>query len=112
MSAEVEIEFPEGYFGAWKEGDRMTGEMDTPTRGCLDVIVRIGDRRYEIHFYDPIRLGQEMSGAADRDGFAAEVAVVVLPEVNTEAIRRAVRALVTRDFFTHLTPLGAESYVR
>ena len=105
MPAPIEIEFPGGYFGDWKEGDPMTGEMDTPTRGCLDVVVRIDEARYAVHFYDPVRLGQEMAEEAERRGFASELSVVVLPEVNTAAIRSAIAALAEEGFFRKLMPL-------
>ncbi len=108
MAEAVEVEFPEGYFGDWKEGEPMTGEMETPTRGCLDVVVRVADRRYALHFYDAVRLGQEMAGEAEREGFAAEVAVVVLPEVTTDRIRQAADALAARGFFDKLRPLTSD----
>ena len=99
MSAIYEIEFPEGYFAVWHEGQPMTPEMETPTRGCLDVVVVVNGGRYLVSFYDRFRLTQEL----ERD-VAAYTSLVVLPEVNTEAIRSAVDQLVTDDFFRALRP--------
>lgn len=100
--AAYSIEFPAGYFAPWSPGEPMTPEMETPTRGCLDVVVVLDDRRYELSFYDRERLTQELQRPV-----AAYVALVVLPEVNTDAIRRAVDQLVREDFFSSLQPLPA-----
>lgn len=78
----------------------MTLEMETPTRGCLDVVVVIEGDRYPVSFYDRERLTQELQ----RD-VAAYASLVVVPEVNTEAIRRAVDQLVEEGFFNALRPL-------
>lgn len=99
MSSTYEIEFPEGYLAEWHEGEPMTPEMETPTRGCLDVVVVLNGDRYLVSFYDRFRLTQELA----RD-VAAYTSLVVLPEVNTDAIRRAVDQLVTEDFFRGLRP--------
>lgn len=82
----------------------MTLEMETPTRGCLDVVVVIDGDRYPVSFYDRERLTQELQ----RD-VAAYASLVVVPEVNTEAIRRAVDQLVEEGFFNALRPLPREN---
>ncbi len=99
-----DIEFPAGYFKPWHEGEPMTPEMETPTRGCLDVVVVINGERYPVAFYDRERLTQELQREV-----AAYTSLVVVPEVNTDAIRRAIAGLVEEGFFNGLRPLPREN---
>jgi hypothetical protein len=94
---EPTITFPEGY--------DAQAEFDTAARGYLShVVVQLEDgSRYQLLFYDPVRLEQDLT--ADGRGYLAEPNMVILPEVTTENIRDAIRALWHERFFQHLKPL-------
>jgi hypothetical protein len=60
---------------------------------------------YELHFYDPVRLGQTVHDLAEMgDPCFTEPGLVVLPEVTPEAVERAVQYLSQTSFFSHLRP--------
>jgi hypothetical protein len=62
--------------------------------------------RYELYFYDPVRLGQDVAALAKNGRpYVAEPNMVVVPEVTAAAIRRAVEGLVHDGYFDHLLPL-------
>jgi|SRR5262245_5689612 len=62
--------------------------------------------RFELTFFDPVRLQQELAGSARNDSpYFAEPNLVILPEVTTESIHKAVKGLVREKFFDHLKPL-------
>jgi hypothetical protein len=83
-------------------------EFETPSKGYLgDVEVHMEDGgRYKLYFVDPVRLQQTLEDdvRAGRN-YYTEPGIVVLPEVNTQAIRDAVCGLVQDGFFQHLKPL-------
>lgn len=83
-------------------------QYETPFKGYLgDVVVRLDDgQRFRLFFIDPARLRQELEEQAERgQPYFAEPNLIVLPEVNSDAIRRAVEGLVSEQFFRHLKPL-------
>ena len=94
------ISFPEGY--------DARREYETPMRGYLsDVVVQMEDgARYRLYFIDPVRLQQTLEDeiASGRPYFT-EPGLVVLPEVSTEEIKKAVWGLIKDGFFTQLKPL-------
>ena len=95
------ISFPEGY------DDRA--EFETPSKGYLrDVVVQVEDgTRYKLFFIDPTRLEQDLQAdMANALGYYAEPGMVVLPEVNSETIRKAVSGLWRDGFFRYLKPLS------
>jgi hypothetical protein len=104
MSTDLEhftIAFPEGY------DDRLA--FETPSKGYLrDVVVRLEDgSSYKLFFIDPIRLQQDLQAdAACGREYYAEPGMVVLPEVTTETIQKAVAGLWRESFFGHLKPLS------
>jgi hypothetical protein len=104
MLAELEhctVHFPEGY-------DRRR-EHETPLKGYLgDVVVQLEDgSRYKLYFIDPVRLQQTLADDVERGRpFYTEPGLVVLPEVSTEAIRKAVSGLVRDGYFQHLKPVS------
>ena len=63
---------------------------------------------YELFFYDPVRLAQELDIEV-KDGIPciAEVNMVVVPEVTPAAIRAAIERLVQIGHFSHLKPVSA-----
>ena len=103
MVAELEhctVYFPEGY--------DQRAAFETPFKGYLgDVVVRLEDgSRYRLYFVDPVRLRQTLDDDIRRGRpFYTEPGLVVLPEVGTEAIRKAVAGLVRDGYFQHLKAL-------
>lgn len=94
---EPTIEFPEGYF------DRR--EDETPSKGWLDVVVRLRLQRYRVSFYDATRAQQTLEDQAQMGHVHfAEPGLVLLVEVNTANVERAVRELAREGFFDRLTP--------
>jgi hypothetical protein len=58
---------------------------------------------YELHFYDPVRLAQELHDIVEAgDPCFTERGLVVLPEVTPENVERAVQYLSQTQFFLHL----------
>jgi len=99
-TARPTIDFPEGYH------DRR--ELETPAKGWLgDVVVRFEEGpRYKVFFYDPVRLQQDLAAEAESGRpYVAEPGLIVLPEVSTESIRKAVEQLAGEGFFDELRPL-------
>src|SRR5260370_20270812 len=103
MTTEIQqfsIAFPEWY------DERL--EYETPFKGYLEnVIVQTEDgSRYSLCFYDPVRLQQTLEDDA-RLGhpYFAEAGLVILPRVDTSAIREAIAALYREDFFRNLKPV-------
>ena len=77
-------------------------------RGYLsDVVVQMEDgARYRLYFIDPVRLQQTLEDeTASGRSYFSEPGLVVLPEVNTEEIKKAVAGLTRDGFFTQLKPL-------
>ncbi len=97
---EAVVLFPEDY-------DEQAA-YETPFRGYLsEVIVRFSDgSRYQLFFIDPVRLQQELIDHV-RAGrpFFTESNLVVLPEVTTEAVHKAVQGLQKEEAFRHMKPL-------
>jgi hypothetical protein len=77
-------------------------------RGYLsDVVVQTDDgSRYRLYFIDPVRLRQTLEDdvSAGRP-YYTELGMIVLPEVTTAAIRRAVDGLRNDGYFKQLKPL-------
>jgi hypothetical protein len=107
MSTHVQpftITFPEGY--------DAQAEFEAPFRGYLpDVIVQLEDgSRRRLSFIDPARLGQNLfSNAQNGRAYYAEPGLVILPEVSTEAIHKAVHGLWEDGYFTSSGPQEAEA---
>jgi hypothetical protein len=100
MTDQHTILFPEGY-------DEQR-EFETPAKGYLpEVVVRLEDgSRFQLFFYDPVRLQQDLMEAAKWGKCClAEPNIVVVPEVTTESIRKAVEQLVREGYFQYVKPL-------
>lgn len=94
------IVFPEWY--------DSRSEYETPLKGYLpDVEVRLDDgSRYKLYFTDPVRLQQTLDeDAAAGRPYYTEPGLIVLPEVTTQAIQRAVQGLLREGYFQTLKPL-------
>jgi hypothetical protein len=102
MSTHVQrftIAFPEGY--------DAQAEFEAPFRGYLtDVIVQLDDgSRHRLSFLDQARLEQNLTANVQRGrAHYAEPGLVILPEVSTEAIYKAVHGLWDEGFFTRSDP--------
>ncbi len=93
------IQFPDGY-------DALC-EFETPARGYLsNVLVSLEDgSRYQLCFYDPVRLEQDLQEEVKSGrGYFAELNLILLPEVTTENIRKAVHGLWHDGLFQHFKP--------
>jgi len=93
------VSFPEGY------DNRLA--FEAPSKGYLrDVMVQLDGTRYKLFFIDPVRLQQDLEAdVADGRAYYAEPGMVVLPEVTTEAIHKAIAGLLREGFFHYLKPL-------
>ena len=73
-------------------------------------VVEMADgRRFSVHFFDHIRLGQELANArAPR--YISEPGMIVLEEVTYENMLSSVRALASCGYFEFLKPLDDELF--
>lgn len=83
-------------------------EFETPSRGYLsEVLVQVPDgSRYKVFFTDTTRLSETLHDDV-RNGrpYYAEPGMIILPEVTTDSIKRAVAGLWRDGYFKHLKPL-------
>jgi hypothetical protein len=98
-----EIHLPDWY-------DERARE-ECAARGYLPgTVIEFADgQRYELYFYDPVRLGQDL--AADLPHgvpCVAEVNMVVVSEITPNSIRAAVTYLVEIGYFRKIKALAAE----
>jgi len=80
-------------------------EYEAEQKGWLQgVRVELPDgEQYSVHFYDLVRLGQDLDEEAKWDRpFVAEPGLIVVPAVSREAITSAVNRLAITDYFRHL----------
>jgi hypothetical protein len=79
-------------------------EFETPMRGYLsEVEVELDGFRCRLFFIDPVRLEQELKSNVDNGrSYFTEPNLIILPEVTTEAIRKAIEGLAKDGFFQHL----------
>lgn len=98
--SKLSIAFPADY--------DAQSEFETPMRGYLsEVEVETDGSRYQLFFVDPVRLTQELKSNVDSGRpYFAEPNLIVLPEVTTEAIRKAVTGLAADGFFQQLRNVG------
>ena len=92
----ITVQFPADY--------DAQSEFETPLRGYLsEVEVELDGLRYRLFFIDPVRLEQELqSNVESGRAYFAEPNLVVLPEITTEAIKKAVEGLARDGYFEHL----------
>ena len=74
---------------------------------CGGVVVQLQNgSRFELTFFDLVRMQQELAHSAQTGSpYFAEPNLVILPEVTTESIHKAVEGLVREKFFDNLKPL-------
>ena len=92
----ITIQFPADY--------HAQSEFETPMRGYLsEVEVESDGLRYRLFFIDPVRLEQELkSNVESGRPYFVEPNFIVVPEVTTEAIKKAVEGLARDGFLQHL----------
>jgi hypothetical protein len=96
MSGTYEIEWPEGF-------DDHDWEVEA--KGWLQgTIAVIGQCRYQISFYDPTRLAQEIADEFRRGVMFFERSVVVVPSVTRAHMNAAVEVLATTGKHRDLVP--------
>jgi hypothetical protein len=83
-------------------------EFEATAKGFLrDVVVRLEEGTcYRLYFTDPVRLQQTLEDDVKAGrAYYTEPGLVVLPEVTTAAVRKAVSGLWREGYFQHLRPL-------
>jgi hypothetical protein len=86
--------------------------LEHQSKGWLaDVEVRLEDgTRYRLHFYDPVRLAQDLEAYTKLGKpYLAEPNMVVVPEVCPPAINAAVAGLCADGVFAHFQPFLSSS---
>jgi tetratricopeptide (TPR) repeat protein len=94
------VHFPDGY--------DERGRYETPLRGYLSgATVELEDGSlYQLFFMDAVRLAQELqSDVESGQSYFAEPGLVILPEVTTESIQKAVSGLWKDGYFGYLKAL-------
>lgn len=100
-TAAYTFHYPNGY------NDRVEAEMTD--KGYLPgVVVELADGpRYELTFYDPVRLGQNAERmTAGGSPMIVAINTVVVAEVTPAAIESAVEFLVLQGYIRHLKPVA------
>ena len=102
----IAVKPPTVLFPEWYD-DRA--EYEATARGYLGhVVVRLDDgRRYELEFWDRVRLGQDLETMLVESGDTvfAEPNMIVLPEITTDAVKEAVQKLWSTGYFQQLSPI-------
>lgn len=92
----------------WPDWYDEHAEWDYEAKGFLpEVVVELPDgTTYQLYFYDPVRLAQDLQGVPSyQPVMVAEPAMVVIPEITKPAILRAISELIQVRFFDHLKPI-------
>lgn len=89
-------------------------QIEINQKGWFDARVELGDgSQYELHFYDPVRFGQECTYAFGRgEPCYAETNIVVMPELTIEAIEKSIRSLWIKNkkgFFSLLKNVNTDT---
>ncbi len=61
-----------------------------------------GTKRYQLNFFDPTRLSQEIKDELDHKNFFFEPNLIIVKEVTQAAIEEAITALVERGYLNSL----------
>src|SRR5207253_3137929 len=97
------------YSIRWPDWHDWRSELEMTDKGYFPgPFVDFADgSSYELFFYDPVRLSQELDMVATRGvPVIAEINMVVVPEVTPAAIQAAVEHLVRQGYFRHLKPVA------
>lgn len=98
---QYELKFPEDFADhAW----------EVEIKGWFGGIkLSVAGKTYELIFYDPTRLSQEVEDGVADQGLFFEPNLVVVKSVNEAHIRAAAHALVSSGRYEALTPLSPGS---
>jgi hypothetical protein len=89
------------------EFDERTA-FEVEEKGFFDhaVVILADGSRYNLHFYDPVRLAQELETEQKYGGSCvADPGLVVIPRVTKCNMEAAVRQLAENDYFSAMVPL-------
>jgi hypothetical protein len=92
----------------WDDRD----DEETPMKGYRsDGIVQSSEGEiYSVYFIDPVRLQQDLEAESELGNiFLAEPGLIILPEVNREAMENAVRQLWEQGYFKFLKSVEIET---
>ena len=88
--------FPKGY-------DETYESWEAQEKGYLEVALEIGERAYQVIFYDPVRLAQDIKAQFDYGRPALPIGrLIVVPAVTRECMTLAIEELASREFGTFL----------
>lgn len=97
-------EFPKLILLDWQEGDdwliRSKGWF------CHNVVELANGNRYQVCFYDNVRLGQHLEdNKKNGQPFFIENTLIVLSEVTIENMQKAINEAEKQGFFENLKPI-------
>ena len=62
--------------------------------------------RYSVYFYEPVRLAQDLESEVESGGACiAEPGMIIIPEINEENIRRAIKELNKEGWFNQMVSI-------
>ena len=97
-------EFPKLIFLDWQEGDET--EINRKGWFCHNVVELANGNRYQVCFFDKIRLVQELNYWEEQGKpFFIENNLIVLSEVTIENIKAAILEAEKQKFFENLKPI-------
>lgn len=80
-------------------------EWELVAKGCFsEARVDVGGKVYELNFYDPFRLGQEIEDALARNAVFVEKNLVVIPSVTRAEMENAADFIVRSNRLAFLAP--------
>ncbi len=86
--------------------DFLDYEWEVEAKGCFfNAFLQEGQNEYQLQFYDPTRLAQEIADALAKDTCFYEENLVVVQVVNLRSIENAVRKLVEKRLINSLSAL-------
>jgi len=74
-----------------------------------DITLHFADKIYELMFYDPVRLSQEINGELQRQIFFLERNLIVIPAVTRQHMEQAVAQLIAHRRITELLPMPPQA---
>lgn len=92
-------------------GERDDWEIAQKGWFCAHVELEDGSR-YEINFYDPVRLIQEYNDIVIRDNEPCylEFNIIIIPKVTIDAVRKCIHYLWTKKYFDYIKGFPKDVY--
>ena len=89
----------------WLPDDFDSYAWEVESKGCFfEAVLFVNNQRYQISFYDPIRLIQEIKDDIDCTGVFLERNLVVVRSVTRANMQEAVDILMNSDQHSNLFP--------